>query len=322
MNPHFEMIPCSSGELPEKSGEYPTSEGEAMFNLEKKEWRYNTGRGYCEVCHPNHWFKPIPAPEPIPEGEGVTCQKCGNRYRVDLMVPDALWNQIKPEGKENGAGLLCGHCIISAMEAQGYGHLICQGEAPTRMTLQEAKDEVAQKYGYHSWDAWLEAPYYPTKQYDMDEVYELLASGSSPVPSSEYDEAVQIASFIRAHKYPDNKAWEPLDTLKGVLSQISNMVSFLNHSPVQGEAMSWVEILNEFAFNFTEEQKLDYIKGASRYAKCAQLFMTTNREAYGRDRWKAACEAQMNEVYAAIPTIGITNATTIKESTPTPDFQP
>lgn len=53
--------------------------------------------------------------------EGCTCQGCGRRYRVDVMVPDALWEEIKPEGKPVGAGLLCGPCIVDRLEVQGFG---------------------------------------------------------------------------------------------------------------------------------------------------------------------------------------------------------
>lgn len=27
------------------------------------------------------------------------CQDCGRKYTVDLLVPDDLWNRIKPKGK-------------------------------------------------------------------------------------------------------------------------------------------------------------------------------------------------------------------------------
>jgi hypothetical protein len=36
------------------------------------------------------------------------------------MVPDEIWEQIKPEGKSIGAGLLCGKCIIEELEKKGY----------------------------------------------------------------------------------------------------------------------------------------------------------------------------------------------------------
>ena len=44
------------------------------------------------------------------------CQSCGKRYKVDLIVPDELWNKIKPNGKLKGGGLLCGSCIMARIE--------------------------------------------------------------------------------------------------------------------------------------------------------------------------------------------------------------
>ena len=49
-----------------------------------------------------------------------TCQKCNNKYKVDIIVPDEIWEQIKPENKPVGAGLLCGKCIIEALEKREY----------------------------------------------------------------------------------------------------------------------------------------------------------------------------------------------------------
>ncbi|MDY6796972.1 MAG: hypothetical protein SWK76_17070 [Actinomycetota bacterium] len=46
-----------------------------------------------------------------------TCQECGKRYKVDFIVDDDLWERIKPDGKEQGAGLLCGSCILRKIEA-------------------------------------------------------------------------------------------------------------------------------------------------------------------------------------------------------------
>ena len=45
-----------------------------------------------------------------------TCQKCGNKYKVDLIIPDVIWEKIKPKGKAIGAGLLCGKCIMTKIE--------------------------------------------------------------------------------------------------------------------------------------------------------------------------------------------------------------
>jgi hypothetical protein len=48
--------------------------------------------------------------------EGCTCQECGNKYMVDIIVPDDIWEEIKPYGKPKGSGLLCGQCIFRKIE--------------------------------------------------------------------------------------------------------------------------------------------------------------------------------------------------------------
>ena len=45
------------------------------------------------------------------------CQSCRKQYKVDLIIPDDLWEKIKPEGKPEGAGLLCGSCNMKKIEA-------------------------------------------------------------------------------------------------------------------------------------------------------------------------------------------------------------
>lgn len=35
------------------------------------------------------------------------------------MVPDEVWEKIKPEGKAEGAGLLCANCIMERIRKQG-----------------------------------------------------------------------------------------------------------------------------------------------------------------------------------------------------------
>lgn len=44
------------------------------------------------------------------------CQGCWNTFKLDLLIPDELWEQIKPEGKLKGAGLLCPTCIVRKIE--------------------------------------------------------------------------------------------------------------------------------------------------------------------------------------------------------------
>lgn len=48
--------------------------------------------------------------------EGCRCQGCGAKYKIDVMVDDKTWEEIKPKGKPKGAGLLCGSCIFEMME--------------------------------------------------------------------------------------------------------------------------------------------------------------------------------------------------------------
>ena len=45
------------------------------------------------------------------------CQQCNKEYKIDLLIPDNLWELIKPNGKEKGAGLLCGSCIMNNLES-------------------------------------------------------------------------------------------------------------------------------------------------------------------------------------------------------------
>lgn len=49
--------------------------------------------------------------------DGCKCQGCGNRYTVDLLVPDSVWEQIRPSESTGIGGLLCGACIMQRIEA-------------------------------------------------------------------------------------------------------------------------------------------------------------------------------------------------------------
>lgn len=78
----------------------------------------NCGEGYGTLTEARHCGC---AGSGAMNAEGCTCQGCGRTYRADMLVPDALWAEIKPEGKPEGAGLLCGRCIVDRLEAQGFG---------------------------------------------------------------------------------------------------------------------------------------------------------------------------------------------------------
>ena len=60
------------------------------------------------------------------------CQQCKKDYRIDLEIPDRIWEKIKPAGKAYGAGLLCGSCIMNKLEAFGkYGAIHVDGDGDT-----------------------------------------------------------------------------------------------------------------------------------------------------------------------------------------------
>ncbi len=44
------------------------------------------------------------------------CQSCNTKFKVDLNIPDELWEKIKPKNKPKGSGLLCGKCIMKKIE--------------------------------------------------------------------------------------------------------------------------------------------------------------------------------------------------------------
>ena len=52
------------------------------------------------------------------------CQQCGMDYRIDLIIPDDVWEKIKPINKPKGAGLLCGRCIMDKLESFNHYGLI------------------------------------------------------------------------------------------------------------------------------------------------------------------------------------------------------
>ena len=44
-----------------------------------------------------------------------TCQNCGRKYKIDILIPDKLWVKITPSENPEG-GLLCGNCIMNKLE--------------------------------------------------------------------------------------------------------------------------------------------------------------------------------------------------------------
>lgn len=79
--------------------------------------------------------------------QGCICQGCGRAYRVDFMLPDDLWNAIRPAGKSEGGGLLCGSCIADAIEAIGQfdAFFLARHAATERELADKALREALEK---------------------------------------------------------------------------------------------------------------------------------------------------------------------------------
>lgn len=56
----------------------------------------------------------------IIEPEGEHCQICDYAYLTIYQLPDEIWNDIKPKGKPEGAGLLCISCADRLARNKGY----------------------------------------------------------------------------------------------------------------------------------------------------------------------------------------------------------
>lgn len=69
-----------------------------------------------------------------------TCKRCGQKYKVDFLVPDRLWYQIKPDI----GNLLCGPCIAQAIEDMDeYGAYHISEDAPKSPDM-NGEDDKAQ----------------------------------------------------------------------------------------------------------------------------------------------------------------------------------
>lgn len=67
-----------------------------------------------------------------------TCQECGKQYRIDLLIPNELWEKIKPINKPVGGGLLCGSCIMIKLEnINDYNYWFLTKKNKIRVVLYE-----------------------------------------------------------------------------------------------------------------------------------------------------------------------------------------
>lgn len=71
---------------------------------------------------PTDAYGTTPMSNPDVNEEGCKCQDCGKRYKIDAVVTDDLWEQIKPMRAPRGGGLLCPQCIFTRLEPiLGFG---------------------------------------------------------------------------------------------------------------------------------------------------------------------------------------------------------
>lgn len=56
--------------------------------------------------------------------EKVKCFDCGLDYDskgwIEAIIPDKVWDEIRPEGVEKGCGILCISCIAKRIKERGF----------------------------------------------------------------------------------------------------------------------------------------------------------------------------------------------------------
>ena len=70
----------------------------------------NRGIFYCPIHR--WWFYLMPEDKLFYN----TCEKCGRKYRICLMVQHSVWHEIKPNKESRRGGCLCGECILKEIE--------------------------------------------------------------------------------------------------------------------------------------------------------------------------------------------------------------
>jgi len=57
----------------------------------------------------------------------MPCYDCGLEYSddgwIEAIIPDIIWNKIKPDGCDDGCGLLCITCISRRLNQLGMKHV-------------------------------------------------------------------------------------------------------------------------------------------------------------------------------------------------------
>lgn len=76
------------------------------------------------------------------------CANCGLEYGgdawIEAVIPDKVWNDIRPEGKPEGAGILCISCIAKRLTQKGYTDVpvwLC-GTEPLKVIEGDPSDSI------------------------------------------------------------------------------------------------------------------------------------------------------------------------------------
>lgn len=89
---------------------------------------------------------------PTSEVVGVcTCQACNHPYETDMLVPDDVWEVIKPEGCDIGGGLLCPTCIMDrAADRLGWtvGFVYPERHGTAVTAGKAATSEIVARYAF------------------------------------------------------------------------------------------------------------------------------------------------------------------------------
>lgn len=89
----------------------------------------------------------------------MPCYDCGKEYGkddwIEAIIPDKIWNAIRPDGCAEGGGILCISCIAKRLKRRGYTNVpvwLC-GTEPLRAMVGDPGDSPE--------DLWLLREYNP-----------------------------------------------------------------------------------------------------------------------------------------------------------------
>jgi hypothetical protein len=119
-----------------------TSSSYALNNREDDMEKDNTCQ-FCKQPFSEHGHKENECPELADSllEDAAKCADCGMLYGgygwIEAIIPDKIWDRIRPEGKDKGCGILCVGCISKRLEIRGFTNIpvwLCGTEPLTAMS--------------------------------------------------------------------------------------------------------------------------------------------------------------------------------------------